>query len=252
MANNPALYNAALSGITGGAQQARWITDQVSANYASFRAAVVAFATAVDAAIPVIVTGGSVAECQLLQSICEGVSAERLISSTISGDYINIAAAIAALFTEQQGGLDPTGNPGLGVGTYPNQPLVWDGAAWIPAPGAVAAGSHTGIDNSVAISLPTPTPGFATRCSWFIESANMFDLERDNVLFRRRWKFVGDFNSPLQMIAPDAAPSLIGFLGATPVLRQVLTASLANQQAQINDIVTALVNLGLVTDSRVP
>jgi hypothetical protein len=49
MANNPALFNAALSGATGGAQS-RWLTDPVAANYAAFRAAAVAFATAVDGA----------------------------------------------------------------------------------------------------------------------------------------------------------------------------------------------------------
>lgn len=140
----------------------------------------------------------------------------------------------------------------LGTGTYANQPLVWDGAAWIPCAGAVAAQQFTGEDNTVNISMPTPVPGFPTRCSWTVETANMLDVERDNTLNRRRWAFVGATLNPIEMIAPDVGDPLIGFLGAAPVVRQVLTASLADPQAQINDIVTALVNLGLVTDSRVP
>lgn len=142
---------------------------------------------------------------------------------------------------------------GLPSGTVTNQPLVWDGTAWVPAPGPVAVSSVNSRDGlSSSIEFPDATPGFSTVARWTVESANVFQVERDNVLFRRRIVCIGETLNPLEMIAPDVGGPLIGFLGAVPVVRQVLTASLADPQAQINDIVTALVNLGLVTDSRVP
>lgn len=107
MANNPSLFNAALSGCSGGGQE-RWITDPVAGNYATFRAAAIVFATEVDAAIPVIVGGASAADAQLLASICQGVMASRLVTSIVAGDYTDIALAIAALFTEQSGALLPS------------------------------------------------------------------------------------------------------------------------------------------------
>lgn len=142
----------------------------------------------------------------------------------------------------------------LGNGTWPNQPLVWDGAAWIPSPNAVAVERHEAInDNSTFLQIPTPVLGFPTDVLLAIESATVINFRRDSTAGENTITFVaGSTIEALQAISRDAGDPSIGFLGATPVLRQVLTASLANQQAQIDDIVTALVNLGLVTDNRVP
>lgn len=137
----------------------------------------------------------------------------------------------------------------LGNGTYANQPLVWDGvSAWIPAAGVVASQQFSGEDNTVAINLPTPTPGFPTRCSWIVESANMLDIERDSTALTRRWEFIGDTLSPLQMIAPDVGDPLIGFLGATPVVRPTVTGSRGGNAA-LASVLTALADLGLIVDS---
>lgn len=114
--NNDALFNAALCGISGGCQN-RWLTQTDVSEFAAFRNAVVAAATAVDNLIAPIdeLNYGSV---RLLQSICFGVYSDRMIANLDSGDYLEIATAIVALFTELDGALnaEPLGSafdPGI-------------------------------------------------------------------------------------------------------------------------------------------
>lgn len=98
MANNNALYNAAFSGALGGTLQ-RWITNTDAQSYTPMIAACIAFATAVDAAIPVIEGGASDASAASIQSICNGVTANRMLTSSNPVDYTELATAIAAAFT---------------------------------------------------------------------------------------------------------------------------------------------------------
>jgi hypothetical protein len=108
--NNPFLFNAAMAGVSGGANE-RWITDTDPMSYTPQVTAYVAFATAVDAAIPAGVITTQMA--LLLQSIVQGVVADRSI--TESADYYqSIAAAIAALYSEALNSLDPAGGPPSG------------------------------------------------------------------------------------------------------------------------------------------
>ena len=109
--NNPALYNAVIAGATGGAQD-RWITQNLATDYLTFRTAVLAVATSVDGAIATSVDPITSSQVNLMQSITQGIFASRFLQSTVSGDYDSIADAIAALFAEQSGGLDPAGSAG--------------------------------------------------------------------------------------------------------------------------------------------
>lgn len=138
--------------------------------------------------------------------------------------------------------------PGLPDGTYPNQPLVWDGAAWIPSPGAVAAQNHSGEDNTVAISLPTPVPGFPTQCYWTVETSSILQVTRDSDTGENIFIVVGGPGNPIECRAHDANPPQIGFLGALPVNRQEISG--ATTQDQVDSLVAALVALGLVNDIR--
>lgn len=139
--------------------------------------------------------------------------------------------------------------PGLPDGTYPNQPLVWDGATWIPCAGNVAAQNfHAEGDNSVAISLPTPVPTFPTVCLWTVETSTILSVARDADAGENIFNVVGGPGNPLSCVAHDANPPQIGFLGALPVAKQEITG--ATTQDQVDSIVLALVTLGLVIDAR--
>ena len=112
MANNPNLYNAVIAGATGANQQ-RWITDPVSANYSAFQAAVTALATVVDDAIAPIPGDASVAASALMQSIVQGVFADRFVQSDQQAAYDSIVGPIVALWTELSAALEPgTGGGG--------------------------------------------------------------------------------------------------------------------------------------------
>jgi len=112
MANNNSLFNAAIAGI-GGAVDQRWITGQVSSDYARYQLSIIAFATAVDAAIPP--GSPSTSDAELLQSICVGILGNRDLVSVIVADYNAIAASIAALYSELQPSLLPVGGGGGAV-----------------------------------------------------------------------------------------------------------------------------------------
>lgn len=107
MVNNPALFNGALVGGSGGAQE-RWLIDQSAAHYAAFANAANTLATMVDSRIAALPGGGSIGQAQLMQSICQGVLANRYLSSLVPADYADISLAIAALFTACDAKLQPT------------------------------------------------------------------------------------------------------------------------------------------------
>jgi len=115
MANNNALFNAAIAGI-GGAIEQRWITGSSPINYVRYQAALDAFATAVDAAIPA--GSPSTSDAELLQSICMGILANRDIVSVLTTDYNTIAVSIAALYTELQSLLLPVGGAGAVLSVF--------------------------------------------------------------------------------------------------------------------------------------
>jgi hypothetical protein len=108
MANNPYLFNCALAGVTGGSQE-RFLNAE--ADYTQLLLAAQVFATVVDSLIPAIdPPGATSADGAALQSIVQGVMAGRYVSSTNPDDYVVVGQAIATLFSETQGNLDPAGS----------------------------------------------------------------------------------------------------------------------------------------------
>jgi hypothetical protein len=103
MANNEALYDAAIAGATG--TQDRWLTSSDSSAYDSLSAAIENLAAAVDAAIPAIEGGPSISEINLLQSIVQAVVSGRSLIGITPDSFAPIAASIAAFWTDQKGSL---------------------------------------------------------------------------------------------------------------------------------------------------
>jgi hypothetical protein len=114
--NNNVLYNAALAGAVAGMNQA-WISNPLASSYAVSVAASAAFATEVDAQIPndaqISAAGGAalppttdsiqtfqLAKTGILKDICQAVWAGRTDADPVAVDYLTIAVAIAALYTE--------------------------------------------------------------------------------------------------------------------------------------------------------
>ena len=110
-ANNVQIFNAALAGFLGGAEDTRNITDPTSGNYASVVNSAVAFATQVDAGIPADgaivspVTAAASAKVNLILSITRAVISSRVPTSTTAGDYATQASAVVALYTRGVTGL---------------------------------------------------------------------------------------------------------------------------------------------------
>lgn len=108
------IFNGALAGFMGGPEG--WIQSQQQADYASRVLAAVVFASAVDAAIVSVPVGKENPCARLVQSLCQGVWANRNTLSVTPADYTAIAAAIAAeyaatlpqLLAESSGGGTPT------------------------------------------------------------------------------------------------------------------------------------------------
>lgn len=101
MANNNAIYNAVIAG-AGGANQERWIQSSDASSYSTFKTAVESIATAVDALIPAGTISAS--EQTLMQSICQGVFANRYPQAQ---NYTAVALAIVALYTSLSASLLP-------------------------------------------------------------------------------------------------------------------------------------------------
>lgn len=98
--NNPALYNAALIGGSGGVSQ-RWLSDPNAADYVAIRDSLILFATAIDAALPAQVVSSD--DVALMQQICFGVMAQRWISQP-NANFTSLGAGIAALWNTIKGG----------------------------------------------------------------------------------------------------------------------------------------------------
>jgi hypothetical protein len=97
--NNDALYDAVVAGAGGGAQHG-WLILSTPASYTPFANNIDILATAVDLQIPVIAGGASISQINLLQSITHSVLTARYPVPVAPATYIDIAKAIAAVYTE--------------------------------------------------------------------------------------------------------------------------------------------------------
>lgn len=115
--NNQALFDAAVAGCSGGDFE-RWLTATASNDYVSAFDAIVAFSTAVDAAIPTLVDEISESEINLLQSIVQGVVSTRYLRNASADAFADIAESIAAAFEEGRSRLNNIPAPGAGITMY--------------------------------------------------------------------------------------------------------------------------------------
>ena len=97
MANNNALYDAAVAG-AGGAAQRGWLISTNAGDYVTFAADVNVLAAAIDLQIAPIVAGPSISQINLLQSITEAVLSARYPIANVPATYVDISKAIATLF----------------------------------------------------------------------------------------------------------------------------------------------------------
>ena len=102
--NNPLLFNAAFSGIAGGCDAERWVTNGADLN---LNQAIVAAAFTIDNFIPPIAGGATLSQAELLQSICEGIFSSRYLQNSDPLSYIVIAQSIADNFNAAQINLIP-------------------------------------------------------------------------------------------------------------------------------------------------
>jgi hypothetical protein len=110
MANNDALYDAAVAG-AGGAAQCGWLVATNAGTYVDFVVDVDILAVAIDLQIAPIAAGPSISQINLLQSITEAVLSARFPIANIPATYVDLGKAIAALFNA----LSPmlTNNPAI-------------------------------------------------------------------------------------------------------------------------------------------
>ena len=150
--NNPALFTAVIAGATGGSINDRWITSASPSDYQGLVNAVVAIATAVDAAIPGINSGPSLSQILLLQSIVQGVFADRNPTDVISANYTAIANAIAALFNQSSASVAP-------VPTILAMGHIHDDGS---GPVIITEYNVASVGYSIPLSGPPGIPGFYT------------------------------------------------------------------------------------------
>lgn len=177
MANNPQLYNAALSGATGAAKVNRWITDQSSASYAADRNAAVALATAVDAAIP-INTNLNTFAANLVESITAAVIADKNITATLNSSAI--ALSIAALYNSLAPQLLPVGPQSAGPSYY---------VADFGAVGDGIADDTAAINRAIAAANTLPGPIYLMRRHRV--TAALTPLANNNIIMYGRGEFNG-------------------------------------------------------------
>jgi hypothetical protein len=97
MANNNALYDAAVAG-AGGAAQRGWLVSTNAGDYVDFAVDVDILAVAIDLQIAPIAAGPSISQINLLQSITEAVLSARCPIANLPATYIDLGKAIATLF----------------------------------------------------------------------------------------------------------------------------------------------------------
>lgn len=97
MTNNNRFLNSAISGAIS-AIGSRWITSTNNNSYLSTIAAITAFATALDNAIPPELNGGSLSQARIVQSLSESFWRNRFPTSQVVSDYVTEAAAIATVY----------------------------------------------------------------------------------------------------------------------------------------------------------
>jgi hypothetical protein len=96
--HNKPLYDSVLAAIA--ASNGAWLFDSTSADYSGQANVAVAIATEVDALISAIPSGATLSQRTLLESIVKSVMAGRSPRSTNAANYLSIAQAIVAIFTQ--------------------------------------------------------------------------------------------------------------------------------------------------------
>jgi len=150
--NNPSIYNAVIAGATGGAQE-RWLSvGAVAGDFATFLTVIQAIATEVDSLIATAAITD--AQAGLMQSIAQGVFANRFPVDTLAADYVDIATSIKALWTEMGTGLTAASS---------NTATVTEAADTLAVPATLLGPiSHILVngEGSAADDLVTITGGF--------------------------------------------------------------------------------------------
>jgi hypothetical protein len=149
--NNSALYDSVVSAIA--ASNGAWLTDPISGDYGPQANAAVAIALEVDSLIAPILTGATLSQRVLLDSIVKSVMAGRSPTSTLPFDYLRIGQAIAAAFIEFSTRLQntDTGIPGPPLAT--TAPVnVTKSTAQI---GSLGTSAHADHKHDIDTGVPT-------------------------------------------------------------------------------------------------
>jgi hypothetical protein len=142
--NNDAFYDAVVAGAGGGAQHG-WLVLSTPASYTPFATNIDILATAVDLQIPTIAGGPSISQINLLQSITQSVLTARFPVPVAPATYIDIAKAIAAVYTELEKLLT-------------NQPTVASyGVNWLVADWYIDGTVGDDANSGVVIGAPLKT-----------------------------------------------------------------------------------------------
>lgn len=288
MANNPALYNAIVSGIIGGNQQ-RFLAPTVGqADFTIFRTVAGVMADAIDERIqPLAEMSSSIVA--LMQSICQGIFQNQSVDAirhnlpTIADNIVGLFEVGLAAFEEVPP--DATGTT-IPEGTYNGQPVYWNGTAYEPLPegenllfqqlggeldeDSIASVQFDGTNSWVGVATGaelTRDPGLtnaiqlravANETDWaeiLIKSDGLFIDYVDGALITRYHIGSGlhDFQingtSILKMdYDTGSTTTRLGFFGVTPVTAQTVTG--ATETDVLESLITALVNFGLIIDGR--
>jgi hypothetical protein len=196
--NNPQLYNAAVAGACAGAKVSRWISNPSAASYQNDRDAAVAFAAAVDAAIPLDPTLNE-NDAQLMFGITSAILQNKAIVSTLNSS--TVALAIAGLYNEIAPVLAPYGWPGSPSYYVEN----------FGAKGDFVTDDTAAINRAIAAAIAVP--GNVYLMSRHRVTAALTPLSNNNIGLIGRGEFNG--GTILSIDPPGALPSrVITILGA--------------------------------------
>lgn len=104
--NNNIVFNSALAGCSGGVQNGRWLTNSDPASYTTIQAQIVAFATAVDAAITTDPTIND-ADGEVIEAICFAMASEKFLQNQSPSNLAIVALAVSAYWTKMRAALQP-------------------------------------------------------------------------------------------------------------------------------------------------